>query len=78
MPRTRPALREYARKRGHKAYRLLHETLQRTGRLGIARVVIRTRQRLAALTTRDGALMLSLLRFAHELRSPQEAGVPPA
>jgi DNA end-binding protein Ku len=66
------------RKRGHKAYRLLHETLEHTGRLGIARVVIRTRQRLAALTTRDGALMLSLLRYAHELRSPQEAGLSPA
>jgi Ku protein len=40
-----------SRKRGHKAYCLLHETLQRTGRIGIARVVIRTRQHLAALTT---------------------------
>ena len=65
-----------SRKRGHKAYRLLHETLERTGRIGIARVVIRTRQHLAALTTRDGALLMSLLRYAHELRSPQEAAMP--
>ena len=65
-----------SRKRGHKAYRLLHETLQRTGRIGIARVVIRTRQHLAAVTTRDGALLISLLRYAHELRSPQDAAMP--
>jgi len=64
-----------SRKRGHKAYALLHETLQRTGRVGIARVVLRTRQHLAALTTRDGALLVSLLRYAHELRSPQDAGL---
>jgi hypothetical protein len=37
------------KKKGSKAYALLRETLQRTGKVGIAKVVIRTRQHLAAV-----------------------------
>ncbi len=36
-------------KRGHKGYALLRETLKQTGKIGIANVVIRTRQYVAAL-----------------------------
>ncbi|HTE06822.1 MAG TPA: Ku protein [Planctomycetota bacterium] len=64
------------RKRGHKAYALLHRTLEATGQMGVARVVIRTREHLAGLTTRGPALMLCLLRFAHELREPGSIGLP--
>ncbi len=56
-------------KGGEKPYALLVATLERTGRAGIARVVLRTREHLAALTTRDHALVLVTMRFAHELRS---------
>lgn len=63
-------------KKGSKAYALLREALQKSGRVGIARVVLRTRQHVAALLVRGNALVLNLLRYAHELRSPGELDVP--
>ncbi|HEX9942000.1 MAG TPA: Ku protein [Thermoanaerobaculia bacterium] len=63
-------------KKGAKAYALLRETLRRTGKVGIARVVIRTRQYLAAVVARGDVLTLELLRYAHELRDPDELDVP--
>lgn len=58
------------------AYALLRDTLAETGRLGVARVVLRTREHLAALFPLDEVLVCNLLRFAHELRRPPkvEAG----
>jgi DNA end-binding protein Ku len=63
-------------KKGTKAYALLRETLRRTGKVGIAKVVIRTRQYLAAVVARGDVLTLELLRYAHELRAPEEIEVP--
>jgi len=60
-------------KKGSKAYTLLREAMERSGRIGIARVVLRTRQRLAALLIRDEVLVLNLLRYAHEIREPEVA-----
>ncbi|HKE01317.1 MAG TPA: Ku protein [Planctomycetota bacterium] len=63
-------------KKGSKGYSLLLETLRRTGRVGIAKVVIRTRQHVGALVPRGPVLVLNLLRFAHELRAPDLENVP--
>jgi DNA end-binding protein Ku len=63
-------------KKGTKAYALLRETLRRTGKVGIAKVVIRTRQYLAAVVARGDVLTLELMRYAHELRDPSELDVP--
>lgn len=65
-------------KQGQKAYRLLLETLEKTGRAGIAQVVLRTRQHLAALVPRGDVLVLLMLRYAHELRTPSEIDHPSA
>jgi DNA end-binding protein Ku len=54
--------------RGHKPFALLRETLARTGKAGIAKVVISTKQHLAALMPSDKGLVLSLLRWADEVR----------
>lgn len=64
--------------KGTKAYALLRETLRRTGKVGIAKVVIRTRQYLAAVVARGNAevLTLELMRYSHELRDPSELDVP--
>jgi DNA end-binding protein Ku len=64
--------------KGTKAYALLRETLRRTGKVGIAKVVIRTRQYLAAVVARGDSdvLTLELMRYAHELRDPEELEVP--
>lgn len=63
-------------KGGHKGYLLLRETLRRTDRIGIARVVIRTREHLAALIPSGDMLLLDLLRFTDELRDPAELDLP--
>lgn len=63
-------------KGGQKAYALLRQTLRKTGMVGIAQVVIRSRQHMAALLERGGVLVLEILRWAHELREPKGLDVP--
>lgn len=63
-------------KGGQKAYALLREVLEKSDRVGVAKVVIRTRQHLAALLPRNGVLTLITLRFAHELRDAKGLDVP--
>ncbi len=58
------------KKEGAKAYALLREALLRSERIGLARLVVRTRQYLAAIYPLDEAIIVNLLRFAHELRDP--------
>jgi DNA end-binding protein Ku len=63
-------------KKGAKSYALLREVLTKTGKVGIAKVVIRTRQYLSAVVPEGDVLVLNLLRFAHELRDASEIEVP--
>jgi len=65
-------------KRGEKAYALLRETLKKAGKAGIATVVIRTRQYLAALFPQDDILVLNTLRYAEELKKPAALEIPQA
>jgi len=63
-------------KGGDKGYVLLREAMAKTGRAGICRVVIRTRQYLAAVVPRGDALVLDLLRYDAELRKLDEFDLP--
>lgn len=63
-------------KAGKKAYALLREVLHRTGKAGIGKIVIRTRQHLAAVVAREKVLLLVLLRFAEELRDESDLDLP--
>jgi len=63
-------------KKGSKSYGLLREALQKSGKVGIANVVLRTRQHVAALLVRGDALVLNLLRYAHEIRPAADLDVP--
>jgi DNA end-binding protein Ku len=63
-------------KKSSKSYALLHETLSRANKVGIARVVLRTRQHLAALSAKGPALVLDLLRYRHELRDVDDLDLP--
>lgn len=63
-------------KEGAKSYALLRETLRRTNKVGIAKVVIRTKQHLSAVLVEENAIVLNILRFAHELRDPKELDLP--
>jgi DNA end-binding protein Ku len=61
---------------GEKGYVLLREAIAGTGKAGIARVVIRARQHLAALLAYGDALILELLRFHQELRDLNNYDLP--
>jgi DNA end-binding protein Ku len=63
-------------KKAEKGYVLLREVLAKTNKVGIARVVIRTRQYLAALSPRGDALMLDLMRFPQEIVKADEFDLP--
>ena len=63
-------------KNGRRAYALLREVLRRSDKVGVAKVVIRSRQHLAALLVDGPALVVNLLRFAHELRDPAALELP--
>lgn len=63
-------------KKAEKGYVLLREILKRTDRVGIAKVVIRTRQYLAALLPLEDALVLNLMRFPQEIVKPSEFELP--
>lgn len=65
-------------KKTSRSYVLLRESLRRSGKIGIAKVVLRTRQHLAALLTSGPALVLNLLRFSHEVRSKESLALPAA
>ena len=65
-------------KRGEKAYALLRETLRKSGKAGIATVVIRTKQYLAALFPQDDVLVLNTLRYHDELKKPSSLEIPAA
>jgi DNA end-binding protein Ku len=72
----RPYYLEPMKKIGEKGYVLLRETLKRTGRVGIANVVIRTRQHLALLAPMGDMLVLNLLRYPYELRDTTDINLP--
>jgi DNA end-binding protein Ku len=63
-------------KRGEKAYALLRDALKKADKAGIAMVVIRTRQYLAALLAQGETLMLNTLRYHDELKSAEELEIP--
>jgi len=63
-------------KGGEKPYAILREALASSGKVGIGRVVLRTREHLAAVIPRGRALVLELLRFPSELRGTDELELP--
>jgi DNA end-binding protein Ku len=63
-------------KGGDKAYALLRDALKETNKVGIAKVVIKTRQYLAGVKPEDSALVLELMHFADELADPKKLHVP--
>ena len=62
-------------KGGASAYALLREVLGDSNKAGIAKVIIRTRQHLAAVKANGKLLVLELMRFEDELVSPSQVKV---
>src|SRR5213596_3513691 len=63
-------------KGGDKAYVLLRDALEDSKKVGIAKVVIKTRQYLAGVKAEDGVLVLELMHFAEELAEADKLHVP--
>ncbi len=63
-------------KKAEKGYVLLREVLKKSKRVGIGRVVIRTREYLGMVTPQGDALLLILLRFPQELVDPSDYAIP--
>jgi DNA end-binding protein Ku len=63
-------------KQGEKAYALLREALNKTGKVGIAQFVLRTSETLSVLKPMDDILVLSKIRFAQEIRSTEGLDLP--
>lgn len=61
---------------GDKVYALLRETLHKAGRIAIATVVIRTRQHLCALVPVGDGIIMNTLRYATEIRNPEDLKLP--
>lgn len=63
--------------RGEKVYALLREALRKSNKVGVAKVVIQTKQHLAVLIPCGRALILNLLRWGGEIRSFEQLNLPP-
>ena len=63
-------------KKADKGYVLLRETLRKAKKIGLARVVIRTREYLSAVMPLDDALVLILMRYPQELVEPSDYKLP--
>src|SRR5882724_10325969 len=63
-------------KGGDKAYALLRDALKDSKKVGVAKVVIKTREYLAGVQPEDGALVLELMHFADELADTSKLHIP--
>ncbi|MCL5735600.1 MAG: Ku protein [Actinobacteria bacterium] len=61
---------------GRRAYALLRETLIRTNRIGLAKIVIRERQHLCAVLADGPVILAYTLRWPYQLRTPTELDLP--
>jgi DNA end-binding protein Ku len=65
-------------KGGDKVYALLRETLRKTGKIGIANVVIRVKQHLCALVCVGDVIVMNTLRYTDEIRETDDLKIPSA
>lgn len=60
----------------NKAYRLLAAVMEKTGKAGIAHLVMREKGYLVAILSENGILRAQTLRYHDELRTPESIGLP--
>jgi DNA end-binding protein Ku len=63
-------------KGGERAYALLREAIRDSGRIGIAKFILRDAQHLAAVEVIENAIVLTVMRFADELVDVSQFGLP--
>jgi DNA end-binding protein Ku len=63
-------------KGGERAYALMRDALAHSGKVGIARVVLKSKEHLAAVKPVGKMIMLGMMRFAHEIVDPSTLQLP--
>jgi DNA end-binding protein Ku len=63
-------------KSGARAYALLKEALLKSGKVGVATFVMRSKESLAILRANNDVIVLNRIRFAEEIRDPKELSLP--
>ena len=63
-------------KTGIRAYALLRDALKKTGKAGVALFVMRDREHLCIIKSKDDVLVLNRIRFDEEIRSTEELDLP--
>ena len=63
-------------KAGRRAYALLRETIRRTGKVGVGKLVIRERQHLCAILADGPAIIAYTLRWPYQLRGSADLDLP--
>lgn len=63
-------------KTARKTYALLRAALKKSGKVGLAKFVLRTNEHLGILKVEDDAILLIQIRFDQDLRDPGEAKIP--
>ena len=65
-------------KGGERAYSLMRDALAQSKRVGIAKVVMKTKEHLAAVKAVGDMMTLQTMRFAHEIQDAKELNLPKA
>src|ERR671934_3154976 len=63
-------------KSAEKPYALLNKTLEKTGRVAIAKFALRDRERLVSVRPQDGTLLMNTLHWPDEIRSTEDLDIP--
>ena len=63
-------------KQASKVYALLRAALKKSGKVGLAKFVLRSAEHLGILKVEDDAILLIQIRFDQDLRNPSEAKIP--
>lgn len=63
-------------KGSERAYAVLREALRKSGKIGIARIILREKQHLAAIEVAEQAMVLTMMRFAEELVDVDDLSLP--
>ncbi len=65
-------------KTGTRAYALLRDALQKSGKAGVGMFVMHNREHVAIIKAKEDVIILNRIRFAQEIRSPKDLNLPTA
>ncbi|MDN4607006.1 Ku protein [Sporosarcina highlanderae] len=63
---------------GGKAYALLRKALKDSGKIGVAKIIIRSKEQLAVVRVYEGALLMNTIHFPDEVRNVEDVGNIPS